>query len=437
MLPRKVVPYCLCATAWRAGAPSGEALAAVDASVGQVSCWASPHNLSVAVAIAQQAGQLAADLAALQAEADSEAEQRVVGLKAGDAAGGRSTYKFGLGQLAVLLSLQPMGLAQSSAPLFELSAGGVAAEAAAAGGLLEGRVEAELQMNVFNGSKLGWEPTLEPWRFGVEFAAPLASAVAGGPHCRRLHLEAQQGMELTVSEATAGAAALAGGALGMVAAVAESPGSLVEQLEANSAEAAFSAAYWLQNLTGSAVEVRLDSPEEARASSGSEPDPPSEPRWTAVPPGGRAKLAVLPPGGVHHWSLHTGEPSAAEGVARPRARAASQALPRRQDHRTLMRFHLKDLGQTCGPVRLDRPASTEHGLSLAPAGGGAAATVVCDVREGRYGGYTVSLHSGVKVSGLGWVAWLSLLLLLRGCMAAWPPGPVLKPPGQHTTRSCL
>ena len=82
------------------------------------------------------------------------------------------TLKLTVHTLAALLSLQPTpssgagkGHHGGSSPLFEFAATALSADVLdVEGGCLGGTARAHLQLSAFNGSKLGWEPVLEPWR---------------------------------------------------------------------------------------------------------------------------------------------------------------------------------------------------------------------------------------------------------------------------------
>lgn len=117
------------------------------------------------------------------------------------------------------------------------------------------------QVAVFSGVKLGWEPLVEPWQFRLAFALP--TAVPPAQH-RRLSVASAQGLELTVTQAAVEAAALAGGALAAASGLLEEPSALEARLEASTGSAAYSAAYWLVNQTGSTLELWLEAPEHAR-----------------------------------------------------------------------------------------------------------------------------------------------------------------------------
>lgn len=205
-------------------------------------------------------------------------------------------------------------------------------------------------MAAFSGIKLGWEPLLEPWRCRLQFAAPSGAPSAQHPHPQqhqRLSLASTQGLELTVTQTALEAAALAGGALVAAAAVAEDPSLLDAQLEAAGNSAAYSAAYWLHNQTGTSLEVWLAANEEQQAggcSPGSSPGgssggsssasaryasagsasgasqgpwlPAGQPELV-VRPGGRAALPVVAASSTQQQGLHVGRPSPTQGVLLP------------------------------------------------------------------------------------------------------------------------
>lgn len=206
------------------------------------------------------------------------------------------------------------------------------------------------QVAAFSGIKLGWEPLLEPWRCRLQFAAPSGVPSAQHPHSQqhqRLSLASTQGLELTVTQTALEAAALAGGALVAAAAVAEDPSLLDAQLEAAGNSAAYSAAYWLHNQTGTSLEVWLAANEEQQAggcSPGSSPggspggSSSASPRYASagsasgasqgpwlpagqpelvVRPGGRAALPVVAASSTQQQGLHVGRPSATQGVLLP------------------------------------------------------------------------------------------------------------------------
>lgn len=214
-------------------------------------------------------------------------------------------------------------------------------------GCIEGTVKSELQLAVFSGIKLGWEPLLEPWHARLQCAAPTGTPPA---QHQRLVLSSGQGLELTVTQTALEAVALAGGALAAAAAVGDDPALLDAQLAAAGGAAAYSAAYWLHNQTGSTLEVWLappgaenaagagiagasspgassgasssyGSPGESAASSGSGgsqgPWVPAGRPEMVVRAGGRVALPVVAASSTQRQGLHVGAPSATQGVVPP------------------------------------------------------------------------------------------------------------------------
>ena len=384
-------------------------------------------------------------------------------------------------------------------------------------------------MAAFSGIKLGWEPLLEPWQCRLQLAAP--TGVPSTQH-QRLSVSSTQGLELTVTQTALEAAALAGGALAAAAAVAADPSLLDAQLEASGSSAAYSAAYWLHNQTGSTLELWLaasegqpdgggspaDSPGSSSDGSGSGssrrfasagsssagsqgPWVPAGPPELVVRPGGRVALPVVSARGAQQQGLHVGRPSATQGVLVPHPPAAHQphlahsasssrlllpadSTPRlHQRHsgatlegsggglaaaaaalqtRPLLYFRLAEHVDICGPLHLDRRvagASQLDSASDASAAGDdqsrcrgtgvlhgqvpisadcpatprrgcfegctACPGVLCDMSEARHGGYTLALHSGVRVRRLlsGPVQGLLRLAVCAPCNAAAPAVP--------------
>ena len=165
-------------------------------------------------------------------------------------------------------------------------------------------------------------------------------------------LTPHQGLELTVTQAALEAAALAGGALQAAADVAADPSLLEARLEAAGSNAAYSAAYWLRNQTGSTLELWLAGANDTApgdgstsagigdsGSSGSSGSSPSRgtpfasagtsaagsargtPRLVAGPPelvvrpGARVVLPVVAPSSTAQQGLHVGLPCPLHGVA--------------------------------------------------------------------------------------------------------------------------
>lgn len=208
-------------------------------------------------------------------------------------------------------------------------------------------------MAAFSGIKLGWEPLLEPWQCRLQLAAP--TGLPSSQH-QRLSVSSTQGLELTVTQTALEAAALAGGALAAAAAVAADPSLLDAQLEAAGSSAAYSAAYWLHNQTGSTLELWLAASEGQPEVGGSPADSPggssdtssssrgfasagsssagSQGPWVpaglpelVVRPGGRVALPVVSASGAQQQGLHVGRPSASQGVLVPHPPAAAGQQP--------------------------------------------------------------------------------------------------------------
>jgi hypothetical protein len=451
----------------------------VGATLVQASLWAHPRNLCAAAALAGHAHALAASLAAhlpLQGDVDGGASAAQADAAPGEGEEGgpgplQLTFKLNVQKAAVLLSLlsreddsAPAGhhrLLPEPTPLLELAAAAVTADVHDLGsGVLEGTLKSELQVAAFSGIKLGWEPLLEPWRCRLQFAAPSGAPSAQQQH-QRLSLSSTQGLELTVTQAALEAAALAGGALVAAAAVAEDPSLLDSQLEAAGNSAAYIAAYWLHNQTGTTLEVWLAANEEQQAGGSSPGSSPgssrggsssASPRYASagsvsggsqgpwqparrpelvVRPGGRVALPVVVASSAQHHGLHVGRPSATRGVLLPHLpggrsqqfslghSASSSRLIARLDGaphllhgqrhstatledsssglaaaaaalqtRPLLYFRLAEQVDFYGPLHLDRGCF--EGCSACPG-------VLCDMSEARHGGYTLALHSGVRL----------------------------------------
>jgi hypothetical protein len=87
-----------------------------------------------------------------------------------------------------------------------------------------------------------------------------------GSHHQHLGIVSQQGLELTITETAAEAAGLLADAFKSIPEVFQQPGSLEGVLrEAGGTASSLSAAWWLHNLTGSALELWVVSHAEARA----------------------------------------------------------------------------------------------------------------------------------------------------------------------------
>lgn len=295
----------------------------------------------------------------------------------------------------------------------------------------------------------------------LQFAAPTSSPPPPTQH-QRLTLSSTHGLEVTVTQAALEAAVMAGGVVQAAAAVAADPSALGERLEAACGSAAHSAAFWLHNETGSALELWLaaddgdgsslggacpggstsssfdsgsagDSTAAAAGGSRRASRVPSGLPELVVRPGARAVLPVVAAGGsgaAQHQGVHVGAPCPVQGVARPRASfcadlhhsssrlglaglGAAPGTPRRapsfgalggggmapRQSRPLLYFRLAEQQEVCGPLHLDRGCfSGCEGCATACPG------VLCDMVAARHGGYTLTLHSGVLVrkAAAGW-----------------------------------
>ena len=268
------------------------------------------------------------------------------------------------------------------------------------------------------------------------------SAAASQHHL--LGISSSQGLELTVSPAALEAAALAGGALQAVGVVAADPAALGAQLAAVSSGSSHSAAYWLDNQTGSSLEVWLSGTKPGGATAAASVATPAgdaavggdgggmtpgaarllaRPAELVVRPGGRAALPVVTASVSQQQGRHVGRPCPLHGVdglrqerqlvqqeeqqqrsgrlssACPeerggggdgRAAAASTgAAPALETRRPLLYFRLAGQGNISGPLRLD--GGSFRGQAAGP-------TVLSDLQEEPRGGVVLSLHSGVQVS---------------------------------------
>jgi hypothetical protein len=92
----------------------------------------------------------------------------------------------------------------------------------------------------------------------------VVAPTSASSHHQHLGISSQQGLELTITETAADAAGLLADALQSIPAVFEEPGTLGNALRAAAGAAShLSAAWWLDNQTGAAVEVWLATPGEA------------------------------------------------------------------------------------------------------------------------------------------------------------------------------
>lgn len=172
----------------------------------------------------------------------------------------------------------------------------------------------------------------------LKFAAPTSVPPTQHP---RLSVSSSQGLELTLTAAAVEAAALAGGALQAAAATAADASAFEAQLEAAGSNAAYSAAYWLHNHTGSTLELWLAAADAAAAASlggsrsgrgsdsgysscdsspgegeGQLPRVPAGQPQLVVRPGGRVVLPVITASRGQQQGLHVGTPCPHNGVSR-------------------------------------------------------------------------------------------------------------------------
>ncbi|PSC70464.1 Methionine gamma-lyase isoform A [Micractinium conductrix] len=441
----------------------------VGATLAQASVWAYPRNLCAAAALAGHAQVLAAGVAAQlplgELDGGMGDKAQPPGAPGAAAAPPRQfTAKVNVGKAAVLLSLlsredagslapaRQQRLLAEPAPLLELAAAAVTADVRDMGaGSVEGSVKAELQVAVFSAIKMGWEPLVEPWQCRLAFAAPTTAPPAVR---QRLAVSATQGLELTVTQAALEAAALAGGALQAAADVAADPSLLEARLEAAGSNAAYSAAYWLRNQTGSTLELWLAGANDTApgdgstsagigdsGSSGSSGSSPSRgtpfasagtsaagsargtPRLVAGPPelvvrpGARVVLPVVAPSSTAQQGLHVGLPCplhgvagqaahpphdlrqssgrlglAPAGVATPSAHSSAGGLHGHEapPPRTRPLLYFRLAEQADVSGPLHLDRGAFQGCSPCPG-------VLCDMSEARHGGYTLALHSGVQL----------------------------------------
>ena len=72
---------------------------------------------------------------------------------------------FSIDSLAIVLSTVSGAV---ETPLLEVAALSTIASARHSGGLLLVNIQARLLVNVYSNMRLGWEPAVEPWSFGLQ-----------------------------------------------------------------------------------------------------------------------------------------------------------------------------------------------------------------------------------------------------------------------------
>ena len=171
-------------------------------------------------------------------------------------------------------------------PLFELAISNLSVQSTDRGdGGSSGSAILQLTLDVFNGSKLAWEPAVDPWGVCINFTVPQltpsssssSSSTSKHPHhqhhhtvdsfMRHLKLEvvSKQGLEGTVTSAAIDAAGTAAEVLSHVEAVVREPDTFHQHIRSDSSSnsagaGALPASYQLHNVTGQEVEVWLTVP---------------------------------------------------------------------------------------------------------------------------------------------------------------------------------
>lgn len=107
--------------------------------------------------------------------------------------------------------------------------------------------------NVYNSSRLGWEPVIEPWRFSLHADATRSPAHPSAA----ITLSAERVLELTASLVGSDSAAAAGALLQRVADVWMSPSTLESALVPVEGLSARNPPFWLLNQTGNDISFHL------------------------------------------------------------------------------------------------------------------------------------------------------------------------------------
>ena len=122
-------------------------------------------------------------------------------------------------------------------------------------------LQATLLADVYNSSRLGWEPVLESWRFRLGAHTSQSPAVASAA----LSVSAEHMLELTASLAASDAVAAAASIARGVAEVWKAPTQLESVLRAAEPLSGGHSPFWLQNETGVGVTFWLREPKSLAA----------------------------------------------------------------------------------------------------------------------------------------------------------------------------
>lgn len=272
---------------------------------------------------------------------------------------------------------------------------------------------------------MGWEPVIEPWPVAAQLESMLpiqqpSSTSRAGHH--ELSFTAAEVLEVTASLPAADALAstldvlsgvkhLASGELHLDDALARAPHPGLAQ----------QSPYWVSNDTGAAATFWLAA--NAQDAPWSAPDDAFH-----VAPGQGLAMPVLSSSHDKPGPHLAGDPTTFTSAASPRdstdsaASASAQSLQlaqsqhvverqlrsrggRRQDGsqlRALLYFQLAGHEQPCGPIPLGALSTASQTVEVRPTGSTASAAaawvrLVAAVQPRRHGGYTLQLHSGLRL----------------------------------------
>lgn len=364
-------------------------LDALAVSLHQASVWAGQRNLCAATALGQHVAHMVAELQSLQYSLSATAPLQhhhphfhshtlsLVEALIGEPSGGdtpgaiqppdrHTAFDIEVDCIAVALHSQRLDNTggNTPSPLFELAVSKLSVKSTDRGdGGSTGAAKLHLALDVFNGTKLAWEPVVDPWAVCLEFTVPQLATVTRAPYSAIRHLKLEvvstQGLEATVTAAVTDAAAGAALIAGHVQAVAREPDTLHQHMFPDSsatAAASLPATFQMHNLTGSSVEAWVEAPMPGGATP---PRPPVGPPTLILPPSGRSVLPVMTSYSGVGRSRRAGMPSRDQGVVQEESNSAAVVVVQEQEaryqrRRTLLYFRLAGQGPLAGPVHLDR-----------------------------------------------------------------------------------
>lgn len=270
----------------------------IDVKAEHTSLWLTQSKLAIGLAAGQHLqhmmssiqnaqGAGAVDLDTLHVLDSSRVGGGASSLAVGGSTGGNTSrvnmkLKLQLNCVAVAFALdQPIasGTAPSSngsseqegAPLLELSFLKLRSNGEISDGWLSVGVSSVLQLDVYNGNKLAWEPVIEPWNFACEIVCPVGTNTA--PHTSSVHgasieqsqhtkltLLSRNGLEVTITDSAIEAAVLATAGINTLSSIVKEPDTLSAVLRGFKQRGLPCTAFQLQNETGSDIEVWLEAP---------------------------------------------------------------------------------------------------------------------------------------------------------------------------------